>query len=197
MRANLLLCALLLASLTGCMSQQQLRPCGPGFLGNILIPQGFVGVDFRPACRRHDNCYMTDSPRKACDQRFLNDMLGACNCSPLPCLCRLRAYQWYWQVRLFGGPGYQESQRMRHDCGGCGCGSGGACGACGGDACGSCGGCASPGCASCCDSSSGCSSCGCGTPGGCCAGGTATADELPLEHYSYDAEAMLNGPRRR
>ena len=35
------------------------RPCGPGnpYGGNRLIPQGFYGADFRPACAAHDACY--------------------------------------------------------------------------------------------------------------------------------------------
>jgi hypothetical protein len=197
MRANLLLAALMLAGLTGC-TDQVLRPCGPGYLGNILIPQGFIGVDFRPACRRHDNCYGSNCPRKACDDRFLNDMLGACECSPLPGLCKLKAYQWYWQVRLFGGPGYSSSQRQRARCGGgcggqCGCGQCGeacGCGACG---CGVCGGCASGGCAAQGCAAPSCSRCGCGAPSGCCSGGQAVLpDDAPLENYSYQAEAMAH-----
>lgn len=119
------------ACLTGCISQPHYRPCGPGFLNNALVPQGFAGVDFRRACQRHDDCYGAGCDRKACDDRFLNDMLRACECSPMPCLCRLKAYQWYLQVRLLGGIGYQEG-------GGCGCGQCGACPHCGGcaEACG-------------------------------------------------------------
>jgi hypothetical protein len=175
MRATTLLCALAIASLTGCSADQQLRPCGPGYLGNLLVPQGFVGADFRPACRQHDRCYASNCSRKACDDQFFNDMLGACQCSRASGLCRLKAYQWYWQVRLLGGPGYQSSQRERAHCGsGCGCN----CGCC--DACGST---TSAGC------TAGCSNCGCTQSGGGCAGGQGVATEdAPLEQFSYDAD---------
>jgi hypothetical protein len=94
----------------------------------MFVPQGFAGVDFRSACQRHDDCYAAGCDRKMCDDRFLNDMLGACQCSPLPCLCRLRAWQWYIQVRLAGGFGYNSSGGNRCGCQGC-CSSG--CGTCG------------------------------------------------------------------
>jgi hypothetical protein len=100
-------CAALAAvCLTGCVSNPSYRPCGPGYLNNIFVPQGFAGTDFRRACQKHDDCYEAGCDRKACDDRFYNDMLGACECSDAPCLCRLRAWQWYVQVRLFGGFGY-------------------------------------------------------------------------------------------
>jgi hypothetical protein len=172
MRATLILCALTLACSVGCSSNQLARPCGPGYLGNILIPQGFCGADFRPACRQHDRCYSSNCPRKACDDRFLDDMLGACQCSNMPGLCRLRAYQWYWQVRLLGWPGYLESQQQRGGCGG-GCQ---ACGPCGCGSCNACGGCAPQGCSS------------CGAPTGCCNGQAPIAEEAPLDYY-HAAEA--------
>jgi hypothetical protein len=108
---------------------------------NILtVPQGFAGVDFRRSCQKHDNCYAAGGDRKACDDRFLNDMLGACQCSHAPCLCRLRAWQWYAQVRLLGGVGYNDG------------GHGGSCG--------------SPGCCRC-QPHNGCPSCG-SCQDGCC-----------------------------
>ena len=68
------------------------RPCGPeGMKGPLarLIPQGFAGADFKPACRRHDRCYATyGSDKKACDRRFLSDMQTACSGSRRPLLCR-------------------------------------------------------------------------------------------------------------
>lgn len=107
------LAALAAVCLTGCISNPGYRPCGPGYLNNLMVPQSFTGVDFRPSCQKHDNCYASGCDRKACDERFLNDMLGACQCSHAPCLCRLRAWQWYAQVRLFGGVGYNDGQRGR------------------------------------------------------------------------------------
>jgi hypothetical protein len=116
MRWALILSSLALAVCAGCTSQA-CRPCGPGFLGNILIPQGIAGVDFRDACYEHDACYSTDCPRKACDTQFRDHMLCDCECSTHPTLCRMRAWQWYWLTRLGGGPGYVQSQMQR----GCEC----------------------------------------------------------------------------
>lgn len=81
------------------------RPCGPGnsFGENWLVPQGFAGADFRPACSRHDACLMSGCySRKACDRMFLADMDCACNCSMFPLLCRLEARKCYLCVRMFG-----------------------------------------------------------------------------------------------
>jgi hypothetical protein len=121
MRLALVVVSLAVLSCAGCTSQA-CRPCGPGFLGNIFVAQGFADVDFRDACRAHDHCYTTDCPRKDCDVQFREDMLGACECSSHPALCRLRAWRWYWQVRLGGGLGYWQSQMERGcDCGGSDC----------------------------------------------------------------------------
>lgn len=82
------------------------RPCGPGntWGGNRLTKQGAGGVDFRPACAAHDACFANPSvPRKACDRQFLANMQSACECSPNPIICRLKAKQAYVTVRLFGG----------------------------------------------------------------------------------------------
>lgn len=81
------------------------RPCGPNesFGMNWLIPQGFFGADYRPACAQHDACLMSGCySRKACDRMFLANMDCACNHSRFPILCRLEARKCYLGVRLFG-----------------------------------------------------------------------------------------------
>ena len=125
------LALLALSLVTGCCAHGQYRPCGPGFLNNILVPQGFAGADFRSACDRHDQCYSSGTcSRKECDDRFLSDILASCCCSPHNCLCRLRCWQWYCQVRLLGGLGYgRRNQDCGCPCGGqmSGCGNGSEC----------------------------------------------------------------------
>ncbi len=117
MRYTLLLIALLASALTGCAGGNPNRPCGPGYLGNVLVPQRFLDVDFRDACHGHDACYACPgSDQKSCDVQFLNDMNCACRCSSHPTVCRLRAKQWYWQVRLFGGSGFRKAQRGNNCC---------------------------------------------------------------------------------
>lgn len=81
------------------------RPCGAGtpFGGNRLIPQGFYGADFRPACAAHDACYGTCASRRDCDRQFLNNMNCACEGSSNPRACMRRARGYYIATRLFGG----------------------------------------------------------------------------------------------
>lgn len=111
MKTKLAIVLLLASCVFGCASQNSFRPCGPGCLGNALIPQEFHGADFRPACKCHDRCYLTPgSSRQACDEHFRDHMLRACECSQAPLLCRLRAQQWYWQVKLLGQIPYAQAQ---------------------------------------------------------------------------------------
>jgi hypothetical protein len=81
------------------------RPCGPGqtWGGNRLVPQGFYGADFRPACANHDACYASCANRRDCDRQFLQNMQSACDCSTHPMLCRHKARCYYINARLFGG----------------------------------------------------------------------------------------------
>lgn len=94
----------------------QARPCGPDSLKGplrFLIPQGVGGADFRPACRAHDACY--DSPgadRAACDQRFLQDMLGTCRNSRHPLLCRMTARGMYRATARHGADSFRSAQAI-------------------------------------------------------------------------------------
>ncbi|MEM1062692.1 MAG: phospholipase A2 [Planctomycetota bacterium] len=90
----------------GCGGQGN-RPCGPGGLANLLIPQGFLGADFRPACRRHDACYLNHTTgRFECDRQFRADLHASCRNSLLPGLCHLTAELYYREVRRYGSQYY-------------------------------------------------------------------------------------------
>jgi hypothetical protein len=85
------------------------RPCGPGntYGGNRLIPQGAFGVDARPACEKHDQCYRdATGQRKDCDKAFLNDLQCACQNSTHPRLCKKMAKMAYLGVRVGGRSSY-------------------------------------------------------------------------------------------
>jgi hypothetical protein len=85
------------------------RPCGPGdtYGGNRLIPQGAFGVDARPACEKHDECYRdATTDRKTCDEAFLNDLRCACENSIHPRLCKRAAKLAYFAVRVGGRSSY-------------------------------------------------------------------------------------------
>ena len=86
-------------------------PCGPRGL-EWLIPQGFSGADFRPACSLHDRCYtMPGISRRYCDRQFHRGLLNSCRNSRHPILCRLTAHTMFGLTRLFGGPAFRASQR--------------------------------------------------------------------------------------
>ena len=81
------------------------RPCGPASRPFItaLVPQGFAGADFRPACREHDRCYKDPSMSKAeCDRAYKANMLNSCQNSRHPILCRCTARFMVLSVKLFG-----------------------------------------------------------------------------------------------
>jgi len=82
------------------------RPCGPGetWCGNRFIPQTGLGIDARPVCQKHDDCYDTAGVRrKDCDVAFLNELKCLCESSDHPRACKRRARLAYLGVRLFGG----------------------------------------------------------------------------------------------
>ncbi|HMQ17009.1 MAG TPA: phospholipase A2 [Phycisphaerae bacterium] len=69
------------------------------------------GVDFRPACQRHDLCYGTcGKSRQTCDTEFLNDMLAACAGDPY---CEFWAWRYYRAVVKYGHDGYCETQKAK------------------------------------------------------------------------------------
>jgi hypothetical protein len=76
------------------------RPCGAGnsWGGNRLVPQGFYGADFRPACLQHDTCELSD---RQCDRQFLGAMYSACETSTHPALCRMKARRYYLASRIW------------------------------------------------------------------------------------------------
>jgi hypothetical protein len=90
------------------------RPCGPDSIRGplrLLIPQGAYGADFRPACRAHDACYDTPGAnRAACDAKFLEDMLCACEQSRHPALCRRKARAMYRITAKRGEKSFREAQ---------------------------------------------------------------------------------------
>lgn len=94
----------------------QARPCGPDSLKGplrFLVPQGVGGADFRPACRAHDACYDTPGAnRSACDQRFLQDMVGACRNSRHPLLCRMTARGMYRATARHGADSFRSAQAI-------------------------------------------------------------------------------------
>jgi hypothetical protein len=50
--------------------------CGPGRWGSWIVPDKFrlIGVDFSPACDRHDFCYIVGIGKKKADNLFFRNM---------------------------------------------------------------------------------------------------------------------------
>ena len=92
------------------------RPCGPDVMCGplrYLIFQGCAGADFREACRRHDACYDTiGSDRRACDRRFLEEMLAECPKSRHPARARFRAHLAYVGVKFGGQGAWRSAQKL-------------------------------------------------------------------------------------
>jgi hypothetical protein len=92
------------------------RPCGPdGLTGPLrnLIPQGFHGASFRPACIKHDACYDTYGiDRMICERNYKRDMLKACSCSSRPIRCRMMAHFMANNVRRFGKGAFDSAQKI-------------------------------------------------------------------------------------
>lgn len=90
------------------------RPCGPDSMTGplrYLIPQGFAGADFRPACRTHDACYLNPNGTRAeCEAGYRRDLLASCEQSRFPRLCRAVARFDANMVGRFGDGAYQAAQ---------------------------------------------------------------------------------------
>ena len=120
MLARLVLVGVALAAVSGPASADtnrplrgpfQWRPCGPGDTntGNKCAPQTYRGVDMRPACQAHDNCYANKSgSQKQCDQRFLADLKARCDQGGNPGGCYRRARILYLLVRIGGADAYKN-----------------------------------------------------------------------------------------
>lgn len=107
---------LLTAPGVGAETFLQKCPCGPdSFPGPLrfLLPQGHKGADFRPWCRKHDDCYDTPgSIQKVCDDRFLEDLLAECEHSWRPGGCRRKVRIFHWLVSRFGRRPFLSAQRI-------------------------------------------------------------------------------------
>lgn len=87
--------------------------CGPGGLGDWLVPDTIWLLSVRPACKIHDFMYSvgeTISDKDEADRVFLNNMLRLVEAAGGPeWLRRLRAnraHTYYLAVKTFGGPAF-------------------------------------------------------------------------------------------
>ena len=93
---------------TGC-------PCGPplapAWVRNALFPQELLGVDIRPSCYWHDDCYATPGTnRLQCDKQFRAMLANHCATSPNPRRCMHLAHGVYFVERTFGWRAFRIRQ---------------------------------------------------------------------------------------
>lgn len=87
--------------------------CGPGYLGDLLVPDTFYGLSVKSACSIHDFMYRTgqvEVDREVADRVLLNNcvriVMAGTSGKLLLRLRLMRARTYYWFVRMFGGPAF-------------------------------------------------------------------------------------------
>ncbi len=96
--------------------------CGPeGGVVSAIIPNRFMGANFKPACDDHDICYETCRQSKTyCDRRFLKLMRKECEDVYGSGLrrqwCKAQAVNYHIAVSQGGGDAYEAAQRDACDC---------------------------------------------------------------------------------
>ena len=85
-------------------AQQATTACGPGGVGDQLVPDSGPWFNFTAACAAHDACYGAQLGQAYCDDRFRDDMYAHCATRVWyqRGLCRNTANVYYEAVRQFG-----------------------------------------------------------------------------------------------
>ena len=85
-------------------AQQATTACGPGGVGDQLVPDSGPWFNFTAACANHDACYGAQLGQAYCDSRFRDDMYAHCATRVWyqRALCRSTADVYYQAVRQFG-----------------------------------------------------------------------------------------------
>jgi hypothetical protein len=85
-------------------AQQATTACGPGGVGDQLVPDSGPWFNFTAACANHDACYGAQLGQANCDSHFREDMYAHCATRVWyqRALCRSTADVYYQAVRQFG-----------------------------------------------------------------------------------------------
>ena len=85
-------------------AQEATTACGPGGVGDQLVPDTGPWFNFTAACAAHDACYGAQLGQAYCDTRFRDDMYAHCATRVWyeRGLCRNTANVYYEAVRRFG-----------------------------------------------------------------------------------------------
>ena len=93
--------------------------CGPGGIGDWMVPDTIYGLSMRPACRQHDYDYRfgngaSDEHRKECDARFKKNMHiivhEESGSKMLKTMRHVRINIYYLSVRAFGSAAYWKER---------------------------------------------------------------------------------------
>ena len=100
-------------------SERARMGCGPGYIGDLLIPDRLWGLSIRPCCSVHDFMYRvgeTEDDRSEADDVFVNNALRlilAGTSNKFLLRLRLRRARTYYQLcRWFGGPAFWSGKNL-------------------------------------------------------------------------------------
>jgi hypothetical protein len=100
-------------SLTDAQIADVSNGCGPKGWGQ-WVPDRFrlIGINFKPACDRHDFDYEIGTPKKEADNRFLDNMTIIANEAPWPCkqVAHVLAFSYYLAVKNGGKGAYNRAK---------------------------------------------------------------------------------------
>jgi hypothetical protein len=93
--------------------------CGPGYMGDLIVPDTFYGLSVKPACGIHDFMYKigrVEADREIADRVLLNNCVRiviAGTSGRLLLRLRLRrARTYWWFVAEFGGPAFWNGKNL-------------------------------------------------------------------------------------
>lgn len=98
--------------------------CGPGGIGDFLVPDTIYGLRVSAACRIHDWGYRfskgnSEEDRERHDRIFKNNLIRIVRAntkSKLMLLLRMRRVKtYYYSVRFFGGPAYWSERNSESE----------------------------------------------------------------------------------
>ena len=98
--------------------------CGPGGVGDWLVPDIIWGLNVKPACRIHDWMYYfgeCNADKKAADRSFRNNMVRLIAGTPARrTTVRIRlwlAERYYKAVKKYGGPAFWDNKNDKSEMG--------------------------------------------------------------------------------
>ena len=98
--------------------------CGPGGVGDVLVPDKMYGLDVSDACRIHDWYYRfysdnSSAGRQEADSILKNNLIRIVRAKSKSRILRwlrlMRCRTYYGMVRFAGGPAYYEDRNVEDE----------------------------------------------------------------------------------